>query len=201
MNRDEAFYFSIKLGSLHLTMPSSYCQAVRNNSLSVIHRIYHDKDYGFPALSDQELFGKMLLEINQAGLSWQTILNKKESIKAAYWHFDIHKVAAMTQSQIEELLQNPGIIRMRRKIEAAIYNAKVIQDLQDQHGSFMEWLNLHHPMKEEEWAKLFKKTFRFMGKEITKEFLMSTGYLKGAHDDDCPIQLEIIKKKPKWLED
>lgn len=182
-------------------MANSYCKAVESVKLSPLHKIYHDTEYGFPAKSDNELFGRMLLEINQAGLSWDTILNKKESIKEAYANFEVEKVAQFTEEDIEELLQNPGIIRMRLKVQAAINNAQVIIEIQKSHGSFMNWLDEQFPKSHEEWAKLFKKTFRFMGKEITKEFLTGTGYMKGAHDEDCSVLKEIIKLKPKWLEE
>jgi DNA-3-methyladenine glycosylase I len=85
------------------------------------------------------------------------------------------------------LLNDAGIIRNRLKIHAAIENAKTILQLQKEHGSFKNWLDRHHPKNREEWTKLFKKTFRFTGGEIVNEFLMSTGYLPGAHDQDCPV--------------
>ena len=90
------------------------------------------------------------MEINQAGLSWDTVLNKAESIKAAYADFDIATVAAFTEKDIERLLQNPGIIRMRKKIEAAIYNANQLLELQNEQGSFRNWLDAQHPQKEED---------------------------------------------------
>lgn len=179
----------------------SYCQAVGSGNLSDLHKDYHDKEYGFPAKSDNELFGRMILEINQAGLSWDTILKKKQSIKEAYAHFNINKVATFDEVDIERLLQNSGIIRMKLKIEAAIYNAQKIKEIQGSHGSFKNWLDLEYPKEHAEWAKLFKKTFKFMGKEITKEFIMGTGYMKGAHDENCPILLEIVKQNPKWSEE
>jgi len=103
--------------------PFSYCTAVTQGYGGALHQHYHDTVYGFPVTDDNALFGRLLLEINQAGLSWDTVLNKAESIKAAYADFDIATVAAFTETDIERLLQNPGIIRMRKKIEAAIYNA------------------------------------------------------------------------------
>jgi len=177
----------------------SYCKAIQSNKLTELHQNYHDTTYGFPCQTDDELFGKMLLEMNQAGLSWDIVLKKKGTIREAYADFDIAKVAQFDEAKVEQLLQNPGIIRMRAKIHAAIFNGRVIVELQKSHGSFKAWLNEQSPKPAEEWIKLFKKTFKFMGKETTKEFLMASGYLKGAHDDDCPIQKMIIKQKPKWL--
>jgi len=179
---------------------SSYCEAVASGKLSDLHKEYHDTVYGFPAKNDNELFGKMLMEMNQAGLSWDIILKKKDTIREAYANFDIDTVASFNDAMVEDLLQNPGIIRMRAKINAAITNAKKIQELQTSHGSFANWLDAQSPQPIEGWIKLFKKTFRFMGKETAKEFLMASGYIKGAHEDNCPIHQLIIKQNPKWLE-
>lgn len=179
---------------------TSYCEAVASGKLSDLHKKYHDTAYGFPVENDNALFGKMLMEMNQAGLSWDIVLKKKDIIKAAYANFDIDTVAAFSEEMVDEMLQNPGIIRMRAKINAAISNAQKIQELQKEYGSYANWLDHHHPKPIEEWIKLFKKTFRFMGKETAKEFLMASGYLKGAHDHDCPIHQAIIKEKPRWLE-
>lgn len=179
---------------------STYCQAIQKGQLSELHQDYHNKSYGFPPKDDHELFSKMLMEMNQAGLSWDIVLKKKDSIREAYAHFDIAMVAQFNETRIEEMLQNPGIIRMRAKIQAAISNAQKIQALQQTHGSFSAWLDQESPKPIEDWVKLFKKTFRFMGKETTKEFLMATGYIKGAHEESCPVHQEIIKQKPKWLD-
>ncbi|MHA7101578.1 DNA-3-methyladenine glycosylase I [Roseivirga pacifica] len=170
-----------------MAITHGYCLAVYEGRLSDIHKHYHDNEYGFPAKDDNELFGRMLLEINQAGLSWDIVLKKRASIKAAYADFEIDKVAKFTEDDVTLLLQNPGIIRMRLKILAAIHNAKVIQNLQNSHGSYANWLAEKQGLSIEEWIKLFKKTFKFMGKETTKEFLMSTAYIAGAHDPECPI--------------
>ena len=154
---------------------SSYCAAVAAGKFNTTHKDYHDNLYGFLETEDNALFGRLLMEINQAGLSWDTVLNKADSIKVAYANFDIAQVANFTQNDIERLLQNPGIIRMRKKIEAAIYNAQQIQLLQKEHGSFYHWIDAQHPQTEEDWIKCFKKKFNFTGKEITKEFLMGIG--------------------------
>ena len=179
---------------------SSYCAAVASGKFNARHKDYHDNFYGFPETEDNALFGRLLMEINQAGLSWDTVLNKADSIKAAYANFDIAQVANFTPADIERLLENPGIIRMRKKIEAAIYNAQQIQFLQKEYGSFYQWIDAQHPQKEEDWIKIFKKRFKFTGKEITKEFLMGIGYLKGAHVPECPCYDKVLKSQPKWLE-
>ncbi len=89
---------------------------------------------------------------------------------------------------------------MRKKIEAAIYNAQQIELLQKKHGSFKAWLDIQHPKKKEDWVKCFKQKFKFTENEITNEFLMSTGYLKGAHNAVCPIYDKVLTHQPKWLE-
>jgi len=143
-----------------------------------VHVHYHDHEYGFPIESDDELFGRLLLEINQAGLSWTTILNKKENFRKAYSNFNIKKVSNYNEDDRARLLSDAGIIRNKLKVNAAIENAHSILNLQNEHGSFKAWLNLHHPKTKDEWVKLFKKTFKFTGGEITNEFLLSSGYLK-----------------------
>jgi DNA-3-methyladenine glycosylase I len=179
----------------------SYCTYV--NALEPgtvnIHRHYHDNLYGFPIADDNELFGRLILEINQAGLSWSTILQKEQHFRKAYAHFNIQTIAAFDDADIIRLLQDTGIIRNRLKVQAAITNAQIIMTLQKEHGTWKAWLDHHHPKTEEEWVKLFKKTFKFTGGEITNEFLMSTGYLPGAHDADCPIYAKTVKAKPAWL--
>ncbi len=179
----------------------SYCIFIENivaKEKKLIHKNYHDFHYGFPLHNDNELFGRLLMEINQAGLSWETILKKEQNFRAAYDGFDIQKVAAYTEEDRQRLLQDAGIIRNKLKVNAAIENAKQILLLQKEFGSFEEWLNYQHPMTKEEWVKLFKKHFKFTGGEIVNEFLMSIGFLPGAHDEDCPVFQKILKENPKW---
>jgi len=164
-----------------------------------LHQNYHDHYYGFPIENDDELFGRLILEINQAGLSWETILKKEAGFRKAYDDFNVKKVAAYDEQERERLLNDAGIIRNRLKINAAIENARTIIYLQQEHGSFKNWLEVNHPKTKQEWVKLFKKTFKFTGGEIVGEFLMSIGFLKGAHVDNCPVQQQIIKLKPMWM--
>ncbi|MCS4532729.1 DNA-3-methyladenine glycosylase I [Neisseria montereyensis] len=161
---------------------------------------YHDCVYGFPVDSDNVLFERLVLEINQAGLSWTLILKKQQAFQTAYSDFDIATVAAYTDADRERLLNDKGIIRNRLKINAAIYNAQQILLLQQQYGSFKNWLDAHHPLELAQWVKLFKRHFKFVGGEIVNEFLMSTGYLAGAHDADCPVYSKILATKPKWAQ-
>lgn len=179
--------------------PKSYCEAVWQMGDDNVHRHYHDHEYGFPIFDDDMLFARLVLEINQAGLSWTTILNKKDGFFRAYDGFKLSKVAAYGESDIERLLSDPSIIRNRIKVLAAIHNAQVILELQRAHGSFKSWIDLHHPKTKDEWVKVFKKTFKFTGGEIVNEFLMSTGYLAGAHIDSCPIHRRILEFEPAYL--
>lgn len=179
-------------------MATTYCSFVQLQDKSNVHRIYHDTEYGFPIDDDNLLFARLVLEINQAGLSWETILKKKDNFFKAYDQFDLKKVSKYSEKKKEKLLQDAGIIRNRLKVDAAIHNAKCIVAIQKETGSFRNWLDHHHPKTKEEWVKLFKKTFKFTGGEIVNEFLMSTGYLTGAHTPDCPIHKKIQKLKPAW---
>jgi DNA-3-methyladenine glycosylase I len=174
---------------------SGYCEAAPGHPF---HGPYHDKEYGFPLSGDDELFERLVLEINQAGLSWLTILKKREAFHEAYRGFEIDRVARFGERDKARLMKDAGIIRNRLKVEAAIDNARRIRELRKEHGSFAGWLDAHHPLPKDEWVKLFKKTFRFTGGEIVGEFLMSTGYLPGAHHESCPVYRRVIKAKPAW---
>ncbi len=179
--------------------PKTYCDAVKLMEKDNVHVHYHNNEYGFPIEDDDLLFERLIFEINQAGLSWTTILNKQHNFRKAYHKFSIKKVAKYNEKDRERLLSDAGIIRNRLKVDAAIENAKTILQLQKEFGSFKKWLDHHHPMKKDEWVKLFKKTFRFTGGEIVNEFLMSIGYLPGAHSESCPIYKKAAKAKPAWM--
>lgn len=178
----------------------TYCESVQQKAEDNVHRIYHDTEYGFPLKDDNELFGRLILEINQAGLSWTTILKKKEGFRRAYANFDLQKVANFTEADRARLLGDANIIRNKLKVNAAIVNAQRILEIQEEFGSFQNWLDEHHPQSKEDWVKLFRKHFKFVGGEIVNEFLMSTGYLKGAHNEDCPIYQKVLEQKPKWAQ-
>ena len=178
---------------------SSYCEYCNTHPEDIFNRRYHDTQYGFPISVDNGLFERLMLEINQAGLSWITILKKADNFQRAFEGFDLEKVAAYSEADRARLLADAGIIRNRLKINAAIENAKRILELRAEHGSFKNWLDAHRRNSLEEWTRLFKQTFLFTGGEIVKEFLMSTGYLPGAHEDDCPVYSEIALLQPAWL--
>lgn len=176
----------------------SYCDYCKDRPEGDLNKIYHDTAYGFPIVDDNELFGRLILEINQAGLSWSIILKKEKDFRLAFDNFEISKIASYDSVKISELLENSGIIRNQLKINSVIFNAQKIVSLQNEYGSFRNWLEQHHPASKEEWIKLFKKNFKFTGGEIVNEFLMSIGYLKGAHTEACEIFEEVLKRDPKW---
>jgi DNA-3-methyladenine glycosylase I len=189
---------------------SIYCDVAPGHEW---HGPYHDTEYGFPLRGDAELFERLILEINQAGLSWLTILKKREAFRAAYRGFDPETVARFGARDVRRLMADAGIIRNRLKIEAAIANAKTVLALAQSHGSFAEWLDGHlavdgktqgrkdakRARTKEEWVALFKKTFRFTGGEIVGEFLLSTGYLPGAHRESCPAYSRVLAARPPWM--
>ncbi|MDO4433433.1 MAG: DNA-3-methyladenine glycosylase I [Alysiella sp.] len=163
-----------------------FCNALPANTFDP-NKAYHDTEYGFMQADDNVLFERLILEINQAGLNWTLILKKRVAFQAAYAQFDVAKVAAFDEDDVIRLLNDASIVRNRLKIQAAIYNAQQILVLQKEYGSLKNWLDLHHPREKSEWVKLFKQQFKFVGGEIVGEFLMSLGYLMGAHQSDCPI--------------
>ncbi len=175
---------------------TSYCEVSRGHEF---HGPYHDREYGFPIRDDNQLFERLMLEINQAGLSWLTILRKREGFRDAYHGFDLARVARYGARDTQRLLGDARIIRNRLKVQAAIENARRVQALQKTHGSFGAWLDAQEASTLDEWRPVFKKTFVFTGGEIVHSFLMSTGYLPGAHDADCPVYRKILRLKPAWV--
>ena len=167
---------------------TTYCDFAPDHPF---HGPYHDREYGFPVAGDDALFERLVLEINQAGLSWLTILKKRDAFREAFRNFEIARVARMRP---ERLLKNEGIIRNRLKVDAAIENARRLKKI----GSFAAWLDAHHPLSKDEWVKLFKKTFVFTGGEITSSFLLSVGYLPGAHEEWCPVYAKTIEAGAAW---
>ena len=174
---------------------STYCDFAPGDPW---HGPYHATEYGFPIRDEHALFERLMLEVNQAGLSWLTVLKKREAFRAAFDGFDPERVAAYGAADRDRLLADPGIIRNRLKVDAAISNAAVVLEMRDSDGGFADWLDARHPLPKDEWVKLFKRTFRFTGGEITGEFLMSTGWLPGAHHPACPVAVEILALAPPW---
>ncbi len=174
----------------------SYCTIAAGHPF---HGPYHDMEYGFPVGSDDLLFERLVLEINQAGLSWLTILKKREAFRSAYEGFEIDRVACYGNRERRRLMNDEGIVRNGKKIDAAIENARRVQDIREGSGSLGRWLESNHPRTPEEWQRLFKKTFVFTGGEITRSFLLSCGFLPGSHDDDCPIFKRIARLNPPFM--
>ena len=177
---------------------TSYCEYLRDHPEDTLNKKYHDEEYGFPLAEDAALLERLALEIAQAGLTWSLILKRKKAFHRAFESFDVDTVAAYGEKDVSRLLADAGIIRNRLKVNAMIENARRIQALRTEYGSFKGWLEAHHPLNLEDWTRLFKRTFVFTGGEIVKEFLRSTGYLPGAHDHDCPVYWQIARLQPAW---
>lgn len=168
-----------------------------------VHASYHDTEYGFPVRRDSVLFERLVLEINQAGLSWGTILKKRKDFARVYIQYDIKKITHFTEHDIARLMQDATIIRNERKIRAVIRNASVVLDIQQSHGSFSAWIEKNREEMRElgDWVKLFKRHFVFVGPLIVQEFLLSTGILPDAHLASCEVandvtaQMEVVARK------
>ncbi|RMD76899.1 DNA-3-methyladenine glycosylase I [Candidatus Dojkabacteria bacterium] len=174
-------------------MYNSYCEYSKELPDDNPHKIYHDTVYGFRTEDDNELFGRLILEISQAGLSWDTVLKKQKYIKVAFDNFEIQKIANFDELKISSLLQDTNIIRNLKKIHAVIYNAKVVMKLKKDFGSFKNWLDQQKAVSIDEWVNIFKTNFKFVGKKIVEEFLVSTGYIPGAHIKDCWVYEKLQK--------
>jgi len=162
-----------------------------------IYITYHDEEWGVPTHDDKELFEMLVLESFQAGLSWITILKKRENFKKAFDDFDVEKVARYDDAKVEELCLNEGIIRHKGKITSAINNAKVFIDIQDEFGSFDEYIwgftdgetIKAEFLTESELSKniskdLKKRGMKFVGPTIIYSYLESIGIIDN-HQEDC----------------
>lgn len=167
---------------------SGYCDVACGHP---VHGPYHDHEYGFPSSDETVLFERLSLEIMQAGLSWLTVLKKRAALRTAFAGFDVDQVAVYGDCDIARLMEDAGIIRHHLKIKAIIHNAGVIREMRSR-GGFSSWLQSYHPQPKETWVRLFKKTFAFTGGEIVGEFLISLGYLPGAHAPSCPVATKIL---------
>lgn len=169
-----------------------YIKTITGDQLK-LHKDYHDNHYGFPIDNDDELFERLMFEINQAGLNWILILKKQHNFRKAFDNYNVDVVSNYEENDIIRLINDSGIIRNKLKINAAVENARAILKIRKDTGSFKNWLDIHSEKTDslENWTKLFKKTFKFTGGEIVNEFLMSTGYLPGAHSIDCPVYYKI----------
>src|SRR5258708_8913330 len=132
---------------------SGYCQIAPGHPF---HGPYHETEYGFPLVGDDALFERLALEINQAGLSWLTVLQKRAGLQRAFAGFKVKRVARFGAVERKRLLADAGIIRNRLKIDAIIENARRVETIAGQHGSFAAWIAAHHPRDKAAWVKLFK---------------------------------------------
>ncbi len=175
-----------------------YCKLAPKHA---VHADYHNKEYGFPTADERVLFERLSLEIMQAGLSWEIVLKKRKALNKAFDGFRVAKVAAYNSKDIGRLMKDESIIRNKRKIQAIIDNANVILAMRKSHRGFAAWLAAHHPQSKAKWVKLFRNTFKFTGGEITGEFLMSIGTLRGAHSPSCRVYktIERLKKKSRGV--
>ncbi len=173
----------------------SYCRISVSHPL---HRAYHDSEYGFPAVDEAVLFERLALEIQQAGLSWLTVLKKREALRRAFDGFQVEAVARYGPDEHARLMANDEIIRNRRKIQAIVANARQLLLLRERDGGFAAWLDAQHPLPLDAWVRRFRANFRFVGPEIVREFLVSLGYLPGAHEADCPVYAHIALLNPPW---
>jgi DNA-3-methyladenine glycosylase I len=174
---------------------STYCTFAPGHP---VHESYHATEYGFPQRDETVLFERLCLEIMQAGLSWELVLKRRAGMALAFAGWNVDQVAAFGPQDEARLLADPAIIRNRLKVAAIIENARRIQVLRASHGGFANWLDAHHPREKPDWVKLFGRQFKFTGGEIVGEFLMSLGYLSGAHTEDCPVHKRILKLDPPW---
>ena len=160
---------------------------------------YHDKEWGRPLYDDRKLYELLILECFQAGLSWECVLNKRENFRAAFDNFDIDKIIGYDEAKIQELMNDPGIIRNRLKIKAAVNNSIVFKSIQAEHGSFSSyiWAFTDNKVVMEEFTirttsslsdaiskDLKKRGMTFVGSTIIYSFLQSMGVING-HAKDC----------------
>lgn len=177
-------------------MKYSRCDWVTNDAL---YLQYHDTEWGKPVFDDRALFEQLSLELMQAGLSWFTILKKRENFRAAFHHFQPAIVAKMTPAHIDRLMQNTGIIRHRKKIQAIIHNAKLVKMIQAQHGSFHEFLWAYTNKKpivltqspdacmalsQKIYSDFKAMGFQWIGAQTTFSFLQAVGVIQG-HQASC----------------
>ena len=172
----------------------------RGDEKSEIYTKYHDEEWGIPKYDDRELFELLVLESFQAGLSWITVLKKREAFRIAFDNFDVKKVSNYGENKIEELLQNPQIIRSKGKINAAINNAKFFIEIQKEFGSFSNYIwnftdgkvlkntsgktIVSSPLSDKISKDLKKRGMKYVGTVIIYSYLQAIGVLDD-HDKDC----------------
>jgi DNA-3-methyladenine glycosylase I len=173
---------------------------------------YHDTEWGFPVADDRRLFEKLCLEGFQAGLSWRTILDKRENFRAAFRGFDFNLVAEFTDDDVDRLVGDAGIVRHRGKIEAAINNARRARELVADGGSLAELVwsyepaaaDLGPPQTASSTAasvalskELKRRGWRFVGPTTVYAFMQAMG-LVNDHAEDCVIRLEVQRRRVRF---
>lgn len=171
------------------------------NSNNELYIAYHDGEWGVPCHEDEKIFELLILEPFQAGLSWETILNKREAFREAYDGFCAQKVAAYDEEKVQELLNNPKIVRNRRKIEASIQNAKVYLKIQKEWGSFSDYIwhftegniiyendKTFSELSDRISDDLKRHGMKFIGTTIVYSFLQAIGVIN-SHEDECFLHL------------
>jgi DNA-3-methyladenine glycosylase I len=145
---------------------------------------YHDEEWGQPPLGEAGWFERLSLEVFQAGLSWRTVLAKREGFRRAFHDFEPKLVAAFTSRDVADILRDPGIVRNRAKVLATIENAKTVMGLAASHGSFPEWVN-DQPEGLEEQQRSYRQTFQFASPQVVEAFLQSVGRIEPPHEAGC----------------
>lgn len=179
------------------------------NENSALYCAYHDEEWGTPIRDDQSMYALFMLELFQAGLSWITLLKKRDAFAAAFDGFDVEKIAVYDEAKIGELLQNAGIIRSRGKIEAAISNAKIVLALQQEFGSFCNYLwgfsggkvvlspddqpRATSPLSDRISADMKKRGMRYAGSVTIHSFLQAAGIVN-EHELSCDRYQELMRE-------
>ena len=169
------------------------------NLKNPLYVAYHDEEWGVPRFDDGYLFEMLVLESFQAGLSWECILNKRENFRRAFDGFVVDKVMAYDEAKVEQLRNDPGIVRNGLKIRAAVNNAKIFKAIQREYGSFENYLrefwdgetifdcvSTHSPLSDAISADLRSRGMKFMGTTIVQSFLQAVGIIN-AHEEACAL--------------
>ena len=193
-------------------MPDNKTRCAWVNGGNALYYDYHDKEWGVPVHDDRLLFEFLSLEGAQAGLSWATVLNKREGYRALFDNFEIEKVAQYDQAKIDDLLQNPAIVRNKLKVNSTVTNARLILEIQQEFGSFDAYIwqfvggttlqNKWQDMRDvpastavsDAMSKALKKRgFKFIGTTICYAFMQATGMVND-HSTDCFCYNNFVKK-------
>ena len=169
------------------------------NEKNPLYVKYHDEEWGKPRFDDHYLFEMLILESFQAGLSWECVLNKRESFREAFDGFELEKVISFDEDKVIELKNNKGIIRNERKIRASISNARIFRDIQNEYGSFYNYLRLFwngeqikevglvtSPLSDAISRDLIKRGMKFCGSVIIYSYLQAVGIID-SHDEECCV--------------